>query len=697
LQAACLVLAAMAAVLLAWVVTTTHAVYEGRQERAAARMPVWVDKSAEATVRWLERTDTWRQRQFSVVYIEPLTDSAPLPPGLLRWPKTGEAFVSPALAEADPATRTRYGKPAGTISRAGLVDPGEFLVYARLPASVPRDESLSLTGFGVRGAVNPEFFASQGTARAETDLYWLFGPLLALPTGTLLVVASRLGARARDRRLAVLHAMGAGRSVRAWIAVGEAARPLALGTLLAAVPLSVPCFTDLTLPLTGYRIASYDLSLPAFLLTSLGVWAALCCLFALLHLRIRTARGTRPRPRGALPPTWPGHVCGAGLTLAAVGAAIGESFGIRLFFLGTVLTLAGFPPLLGRAAAGAGARAARRSRSAAGLIGGRWVAAHPAVLARAAAAIVVGLGLLSQAQLFMSALNDESRAATQLTRELDDRLLAVRTPVPVSPKAATRFTAALSPTDRLLVINDPGGTTPPLVQGTCANLAALSRMAACPAEGPRAAREVFAGTTPRTEALRWLTQSDVLVEATTSSVQVAGARTLLVLSPDTTATDRVKRAAFTTLPLPSVTTPGEEWVTGAATMARISDWMLLAAGLGLALLLLTGTAALTATHLDRAEELRPLASYTSGVRFHLRVAWWGLGVPLACAVLLSSTLAALLAGFNYAFIYWGAQRPPFTTIGWSVVAVLVLCAAGTAAGGWLSSRFTHRWVPRGGD
>ncbi|GAA3371705.1 hypothetical protein GCM10020367_23440 [Streptomyces sannanensis] len=705
-QSLCLILAATAAALLLWGTLANHAVYQGRDSRSAARMPVAAASEAGAAAWWTDGSDSHGDRTFSVIRISPATPAAPLPPGLPRWPEPGESFVSPALLEEMPSAATRYGRQAGTISPEGLADPGELFVYLRPPIGAETRAagagSFGVTGYGVPH-VNAEFFTSQGSARPETDLYWLMGPLLGLPVAVLLVVASRLGARRRDRRLAVLHAIGAGPSVRARIAAGECLGPLALGTVLAGVPLTVLALTGVRLPVTGYEIAAGDLA-PLRIWFPLGLvalWAALCSLFAALHLRSRGGSGNRPRPAGDRPPSWPGYLCAAGAVSALWGAMIGGAVGVRIFMAATVLALAGLPPVLGRAAAGLAARltgrgtadGGKRSGDAARLIGGRWAAAHPGVIARASAALAVLLGLLAQMQVTVTDLTTEARAATVLAEKLDGRMVRVSS-APADPAAAERFLAALAPGDRVLRITE-SDSGPPVLGGTCEDLAALGPLTTCPRTTTVSAEHLYTARTPRTEALRWTAGGTMGVRAAAAGPGLMrGAEQLVVLTAGPGGRDRVAGAAYASLRQSSVSVPGEEYAAGSKARARIADWVVLVALAGFVLLALTGAVGLLHAFLDRAEELRPLAGYTSGARFHLRIAWWGMGVPMGFALMLATGFAAVLAGVNLGFLARSGDSP-LGLLGAGLALSAVLCAAATAAGGLLSSRFTHRWVPSG--
>ncbi|ORT61710.1 hypothetical protein BKD26_01390 [Streptomyces sp. CB03238] len=700
----------MAAALLVWGVQAVHAVYEGREARISARMPVPAAPGARPALRWAQSDDTWRGRSFSVVSIEPVAPSAPLPPGLPRWPERGEAFVSPALLDTMPAAATRFGGLAGTVAEEGLADAGELFVYVRPPAGVRIEgyaTTLGVARFGAERPADPAYFLSQSFDRPESDLRWLLVPQIGLPVAVLLVVASQLGAGRRERRLAVLYALGdTGRTVRARIAAGECVGPLAAGTVLAGVPLAALTLTGVRLPLTGYEVSAADLA-PLrwqFPLTLALVWAALCLLFAALcllfgapHRWVRPAWSRRPgsaragsapprpaRPARPAPSAWPGVVCGIGALAVVSGAAAGQATGVRLFVLGTALMLTGLPSLLGRAAARVSARlTGRGTASAARLVGGRWAAAHPSVFARAAAALVVMPALAAQALVMVTDQTNAARNAAVLGERLDDRLLEVYS-APTNERAHARFAAALAPEDRLLRVVSGSGR--PVLRGDCRDLAALGTMRSCPRERAVPAHDVYRERTPRTEALRWVGFGPVHVQASATRAHLLeeqGAFVVLTTGPG--GRERIERAAHATLPLPHVGAPGEAHVVGAEARARLADWVVLVAAVGFLLFALAGAAGLLHAFLDRADELRPSAAYTSGAGFPLRVAWWGMGVPMGCALGLASLVAALLAAVNLGFLSPSGSSP-LALLGGGPAVAAALCAAATVAGGWLTAR-----------
>ncbi|WP_336322581.1 hypothetical protein [Streptomyces lavendofoliae] len=718
-RALCLVLTAMAAALLVWGALAVHTVYEARETRVAARTPVPAAPGTRPVAWWNQGDDSWRERAFSVVRVEPAVPSAPPPPGLPRWPEPGEAFVSPALLGLMPPAATRYGDLAGTVAREGLADPGELFVYVRPPSGLRVQgyrTTLGISGFGARGPATDPYFVSQSFDRPRSDLHALLACQLGLPVAVLLIVATRLGARRRDRRPAA-YATGAGRFGHARFALGACVRPLGAGALLAGLPLTALTLTGVRLPLTGYPVAAADLA-PLrwqFPLALAGAWAVLCLLFAALHPRVRPPGSARPRAartRAArpLPSAWPGALCLTGGLAVVSGAATGQATGTRLFVLGTALLIAGLPPLLGRAAARVCARlTGRGTGDAARLAGGRWAAARPAVFARACAALVVVLGPAAQALVMVTDLTDAARNATVLGRRLDDRLLEVRS-APADARAHARFVAALDPGDRVLRVvpgDDASGTGgPPVLVGDCGDLAALGDLRSCPRERAVPAHEVYRQRTPRTEALRWMGFGPVHVRAagsraaspspaTATATATATQGPFVVLTSGPEGRERAERAALATLPLPHVGVPGDDDVIGGRARARQADWVLLMASAGFLLLALTGAAGLLHAFLGGADALRPPAGYPGGVRFHLRVAWWAMGVPMACALGLATVFAGLLAGVNLGFLSPSGSSP-LGLLGVGLAVALAVCAAATVGGGLLAARYTHRWGKRGG-
>ncbi|MDR0505025.1 MAG: hypothetical protein LBG70_04375, partial [Bifidobacteriaceae bacterium] len=101
----------------------THASYIGRTARDAARAPIFTEIGDPAQIAWFHwRTEESGLQPVDVMAFEVTDPQAAPPPGIDRWPKPGEVFVSPALAATafGDGFVARYGHLAGTIARQAL-------------------------------------------------------------------------------------------------------------------------------------------------------------------------------------------------------------------------------------------------------------------------------------------------------------------------------------------------------------------------------------------------------------------------------------------------------------------------------------------------------------------------------------------------------------------------------------------------
>ncbi|MER7932830.1 MULTISPECIES: FtsX-like permease family protein [unclassified Streptomyces] len=157
---------------------------------------------------------------------------APVPPGLTRYPATGEMAVSPALGrllDSSDGALLRARLPyriTATIAESGLTGSQELAYYAgsdRLAAHIDPPNVARLDHFG-----------SPRSPDAESDpvltlLVLVVFVVLLMPVAVFVAAAVRFGGERRDRRLAALRLVGSdGRMVRR-IAAGEAMAGALLG------------------------------------------------------------------------------------------------------------------------------------------------------------------------------------------------------------------------------------------------------------------------------------------------------------------------------------------------------------------------------------------------------------------------------------------------------------------------------------
>ncbi|HZX39394.1 MAG TPA: hypothetical protein VFF37_13850 [Streptomyces sp.] len=421
--------AALAMTLALSAVAAVLATYDGRDARAAARSPQFTEsaKGPDARALWSDTFDDVENRQFSVVHIEPLTDDAPLPPGLSRWPAPGEAVLSDALLEAGAGEGIagRYGKAVGSIDESGLATPGERLAYVRPSAAVLDRAAMNpISGYG---AASPAALGDMLAVKPPYMLLVLMLFMLILPVGALAVAAARAGSDARDQRTALLGVLGGGWRVRSALNVGEALLPAACGALVGAL-LTVPALlSDITLPGVAYELSAADVrrwswavmgsAIPAFLLVLLVV--------VLMHpAQQKRGRSTRPRLSSSRLPRWWPYLCPLMLLLAVRGPELAPGGGLRLlvYAVGVLGTVATIPSLLALlcAAAGRGIAAAghRYGRSGA-LVAGRWTAAWPGTTARLTSGVIIAFVLIGQVQLWQSRNSGPAAEARALWLAVD--------------------------------------------------------------------------------------------------------------------------------------------------------------------------------------------------------------------------------------------------------------------------------------
>ncbi|NUT51562.1 MAG: ABC transporter permease, partial [Saccharothrix sp.] len=289
-----LALASLTLALAVAAVVTALAVGSSRADRMAAGhfQPAGPSTAPESTVLVKPAIDHLRGgRQYVVVFLSPGGDGAPLPPGLASWPEPGAAVVSPELLRkgADQGISGRYGRIVGIIGEPGLADPTELLAYVR-PARPP-DSAVAVSGFGGSDTAvpgrNPHWLLADQDflTGALPTLLVLLGLVPAL---LLALVAAGVAAHSRERRDALVTALGGRVAHRLWIALGEAWAPVSLGALGAVGVIAWFAAADRRLPIVDYVIPAADVR-DQWWVSGLGTVAAAA--FVLSAAVVRSAIG----------------------------------------------------------------------------------------------------------------------------------------------------------------------------------------------------------------------------------------------------------------------------------------------------------------------------------------------------------------------------------------------------------------------
>ncbi|GGZ24651.1 hypothetical protein GCM10010365_51230 [Streptomyces poonensis] len=666
-----LLLAAAALAFAGTAEVAVYASYDGMEERSAERALQLKDEFPGRTTvaHAVDGFDTLGGRQYSVVYIRPESPDSPLPPGLSSWPEPGQAFLSPALRTAltEAGEPRRYGTVVGTIAGAGLAGPGERYAYVNpTDRQYDADKTYEVVGFGSRspGSSGDWIFVAP-RQRLQTALY-----LLLVPALVLTVVAARMGSAARDRRTALISALGGGWPQRLWLNLGESAAPVLAGALLGTLPAAAVALTgDVTLPWIGYRLSSDDLAhwWPGLAASAAAAAGAVLLLVCLLHRAASRAkaRSVRLTARREQMVRWGAMACPL-LVFATVWVPglldVTRHSQLRstLYLTGVALVMVTLPCAVAVGAAAAGsalARSVRRNGSAGALVAGRHTAAHPAVTARLVAGVCIALVLISQLQLKNTQYGATAQAAAATLRTVGTRVLVMDLKQDrLTREQLDSALGKLPAGTRTLAVYQDGdpekGELPTTrLQGSCASLKTLSLR--CGTGTHKVSGPV--GDTTLNTVLGWVTVGPADAGFTVRQADPLPARltertapeSLLLLAPGRSGLDQaaIQQTVRTELPIGSaqVGTFGETWLLGANLSAAHGRWVVFLGVPGVLLIALAAALANLAEFLRLSRSVAPLSVLTGRRRVFWTSAAWSLLAPLLAAVAAGCVAAVWLA------------------------------------------------------
>ncbi|MEV6563108.1 hypothetical protein [Streptomyces kronopolitis] len=641
----------------------TFAAYDGVEHRTAARSLQFHDAFPTRPTVALAKADfdEIAGRQFSLVYVRPLSARSQLPPGVDHWPAPGEALLSAELARLlrSEGASHRYGKVIGTIGDEGLASPGERYAYVN-PTDRQLDEKRAypIVGFGDEGMPTGDvrFIADRG--KFLTALY-----LILLPASVLALVAVRMGSAGRDTRTALVSALGGGRRHRALLHLGEAAAPVVAGALLGTLPpLSVMAVGNVRLPWIGYWLSSSDLQKwwAAIVLAGLGAAGVLLLLVCLVHRPAarRRSRSTRLVAHSSRAVHWAALACPVLLFATVWGPAqLNPShyadLRMKLYNTGVVAVMATLPCAVAVGAAALGpqlARWSRRTGDAGALISGRHTAAHPGVTARLVAGVGIALVLVSQVQLKNAQFGENARAAQATANRVGHSVLLmhIADQLPRS-RVADVIERLPSGVETFAVYRPrrPGSAAPARIQGPCQALRALRLT--CSSQpmtvSSRSADQRLV------ETLRWVSPVVARFEVQRGPAipgrSSAAPEKLVLVSSDgkDLPQAKIKQLLRDMLPVASagVDAPGAEWLVGARESVAHGRWIIFFGVPGVLIVALTVALANLAEFLRFSRKIAPLSVLTGKRKVYYSTAAWALLVPLLASIAISVIAASWLA------------------------------------------------------
>ncbi|MEU6934413.1 ABC transporter permease [Streptomyces sp. NPDC046374] len=649
-----------------------HAVYAGKEERRTARTPVVLgevgDGAADATA-WLVGSDSLDgERRFSVVYVAPHKGDAPLPPGLDRWPEPGQAVLSPALREAGAGEDIdhRYGRLAGTIGEQGLDEPSEWLAYVRPRGGMSAERpNAVVTGFGPeagRVAVALEPGSGRLDDKPEGMFQAAVAGMLVLPAGALLVVAARTGAHARDRRTALIAALGGRRRDRALIAMGEAGPPAALGAVIGAAVVAAAFLYDVRIPYTDYIMSSAHLRQygRGAVLAPLVAFLTVLTAVVIADLVPGRSRGAGTRPRSTSRTPWLARLavlCPLAVILAVRGPDLfppDTALRTLTSWVGIGLTVLTLPAAIATVIAKAGNLLTGRGRALGlpgTLVAGRRTSAHPGGTARLVTGVSIALIVFMQAIAWQGLFGAQTAQAQHTLDRVGRSVVTVGIRGEASAAEVADFFAA-APGTTAVLLTPPGGKQGRslALYGDCAALTALHLP--CPAHETRVDR---LPADPRlNELVRWTPHTDPKllirrVDARTLTKLAASASdnaTLAVLRPDgePLSVPALKQLSYEVFPRGArIGAPGEDQLTAGVPNRDQGRWSALFGMAGIAVLAVTAGLSAMAEFLRQGRALAPLSVLTGGLRVFRTSAAWSVLAPLALAGTAGTAVAAALA------------------------------------------------------
>ncbi|MCU1683602.1 MAG: hypothetical protein JWQ81_4341 [Amycolatopsis sp.] len=192
---------------------------EHRDARLNSIASISVPRAGVAPLVLVNSGTSFRGQEIRANYVEATGPSSPVPPGISRLPREGEAVLSPGLAAVLASPDGALLRPRitqhviGTITEAGLSAPDDLKYYAGA-SNLPAMPINLVYGFG-------EARPGKGMT-ADLWLLVVVGVIVLLfPVLVFAAISTRLSGAERDRRLSALRLIGASAHRVRRIAAGE--------------------------------------------------------------------------------------------------------------------------------------------------------------------------------------------------------------------------------------------------------------------------------------------------------------------------------------------------------------------------------------------------------------------------------------------------------------------------------------------
>ncbi|MDU0347670.1 hypothetical protein [Actinomyces sp. MRS3W] len=675
-----------------------------RTERSAAASPVLVDSEEDAQLLYYYAYSSSNDRPVTIGVIEPLSDDAPLPPGVEQWPEPGQAVVSPQLAaELTGDAALNYGQVVGTIDPAALESPAERRVYMRpAPDALQAEAMFPASGFGVPMEYESEALHGvgylYGTSKGETVPL----ALIALSVTGLITVAAGacVGAQSLRRDGLMFMTIGLQRRHMAIVDALEHLWATLIGAAAAGVVLAVACLLDISIPFldTRYLAADTRSALVSFIVALLAAWAVVNLALILARAAVRRLGGRRRVRTGE-----PNRSLASSVCLFAMVAAVSvpqlwpdwPEKTILCTLAGAVVAVTAWAPITAcTQMIGAGlARVGLRRRSPGSLVGGRVLQRQTVRSRRLATGVCAAVIMAGFVQLWVGSLGAAYYGSVANRDAFGTSVLEVTGAAGMDTRA---FVAAL-PENAGVIRVGMTDQDEELQQNVVALSANCATLAAAELTCPAGEIERVTLTTARQRYVAGAQLADVTVVDVPAAVNDDQTLVLVSLDGRDLNVNQLQTLASERIPGAVVAVRSDWIVSGVDTLLK-ANWVITLAAVGLTGVFVALAVVVATDARGLGALLAPLGSLLGRPRIASAAAAWSAGVPLLVSggfgVLAYQILPmgmGKITGSTDVFATLWEPSGAFT-VGALALTVLAALVAAVLAGN-LARRYVRAWRP----
>lgn len=385
------------------------------EQRAESLRPIEAQFPQEAKLWYHITFDYLGDTPVTIISLQPVSESAPLPPGLEYWPSPGNVALSQSLYKSlPPDSLGRFGQLNMILGSEGTETASELRVVRRVPLGVEPESigMIPIMGFGGSQAAAFGYGAGSLYAADQVQILAVIAVTLLIPGLASIFVLSYATEDSVRRRQTILATLGSTRWQSVRLTIGEIAAPLTFALIVPLMTLGVMAVDGVTLPRLNYTLAAPDM-LKLSPKIALGVVAGwFLAIFMLVIARELGRSFSRESLQGDIkPPPYRRAVTTVILIWLIVFVTSRSSLPLLrtgTYYLGSAVVATLLPSTIAVVVTLVGKSLSRSSRltgSAILLMAGRRLEYIPHKISRLVSGIAIVILILGQSQLLGSALS----------------------------------------------------------------------------------------------------------------------------------------------------------------------------------------------------------------------------------------------------------------------------------------------------